>query len=82
MIFTVHPADGYTPEEMAIKRQLVINTYYRINNPENKFIIMAHIEMGYKQSEIAQMFGCSQANISKKINRIIGKLRKIGIKKL
>lgn len=82
MLFAAPPVDGYTPEELAIEKELVIKMYNRLVNPMHKFIIMAHLELGYKQEDVAQMLGCSQANVSKKIRYIISQLRSIGLKRL
>lgn len=64
------PPDGFDQMEKAFLRQLIINIYRVLPNPEDKFIMIAIHEMGYPQEVVAQMLGKSQVIVSGRLKRI------------
>lgn len=63
------PPDGWTQYERLILREVVIDMYSRIEDPIDKFIIMATFESNYRQEEIGRMFGISQVAVHKRIKK-------------
>lgn len=69
------PTDGFTKMEQTFLKQLVVQMYRIIKNPEDKFIMLAHYELGYPQEVIADMLGKSQVMVSTRIKKIVVYLR-------
>lgn len=70
------PTDGFDPMEKAFLRQMVIDIYKILPNPEDKFIMLAIHDMGYPQEVVAEMLNTSQVTISIRIKSIKSFLRK------
>lgn len=77
MISICEPSDGFTGMEKIFLKQEVIFMYRAISDPDTRFIVMAHFELGYTQHELAQIFQISQVAISQKIKNIQKALRKM-----
>lgn len=69
------PSDGFDKMEQAFLKQMVIDMYKSIQNTEDKFIMIAHYELGYPQDVVAEMLGKSQVMVSTRIQKIITYLR-------
>lgn len=65
----VEPTDGWTTVEKLIIRELVISLYRNIQDPLDKFLVMACIQNNFNQEDVSVMVGISQEAISKRINR-------------
>ena len=69
------PLDGFDPLEQAFLRQMGIDMYRDIQNPEDKFIIIATHGMGYTQEVVAEMLNTSQVQINIRIKKIFEEVR-------
>ena len=69
------PPDGWTPEERFLMRDFVLSLYKKINDPIDKFIVMAVYEAGYTQTEVAIMFGISQVAINHRLLNTVKKIK-------
>lgn len=56
-------------------KNCVVLLYRIVEDPIDKFIIMALLECGYKEEEVARMFGISQEAISKRFTKAKSLLR-------
>lgn len=75
------PADGFTQTERIILRELILSVYLSIEDPIDKFILMATHESQYNQSEVGKMLGISQVAVHKRLNslrRTLKRARKNG----
>lgn len=70
------PSDGWTQLERVFMRELVISVYSKIVDPIDKFILIARHESNYKQEEVAEMLGISQAAVSKRLTKVKKTMRK------
>ena len=75
------PKDGFDQLEKMFLRQMIISTYSMVNDPIDKFILLATHECSYTQQEIGQMIGISQVMVHKKLKEAterLKRLRKLG----
>lgn len=70
------PLDGFDPLEQAFLRQMIIDIYKDIENPEDKFIIIATHGMGYTQEVVAEMLNTSQVQINIRIKKIFENIKR------
>lgn len=71
-----------TPEDLVIKKEVlqkVIDTVYEINDtePDKKYLelYMLRYEKGMTQKEIAEDLGLSQSEVSKRLFKLMGKVK-------
>ena len=69
------PEDNWTPDERVFIRLNVLIIYKKVENPIDKFIIIAMHESGYTQEEIGQMLGISQEAVSKRYKNAVIRLK-------
>lgn len=69
------PPDGWTAVERAIMKQTIIDVYSSIPDLTNRFIIVAHFEGGYTQTDIAAMLGISQVAVYKRLTKTLNVVR-------
>lgn len=67
------PSD-ITPEEIAILGAIASRLYLMLDDPTDKFIMMAHYEVGYSKTEIALALGISMPAVSARDKKIKKKL--------
>lgn len=75
------PPDGFTMLERIMLREIVLLMYKKLDDPMDKFILIARHESGYKQEEIAKMVNMTQVAVHKrlkKISELLKKQRKMG----
>jgi DNA-directed RNA polymerase specialized sigma24 family protein len=63
------PTDGWSTLEKLLLRSVIINMYKFLDDPLDRFILMASVENNYRQEEIGQMCGISQVAINKRLKR-------------
>lgn len=54
-------------EELIQSHNYVILVYRILDDPVDKFIVMACLQMGYTQDDVARMLDISQVAVSKKL---------------
>jgi DNA-directed RNA polymerase specialized sigma subunit len=69
------PEDGFTSFEKIILKDLVLSIYKSLRNTREQFMLCMIFECKYSQAEVAEILGCTQANVSKKMNIILQNLR-------
>jgi len=63
------PSDGWSTLERLLLRSVIINMYKFLDNPLDRFILMASVENEYRQEEIGEMCGISQVAINKRLKK-------------
>ncbi len=75
------PSDGYNQIERMILHEVVLRVYRELDDPLDKFILMASHEGLYVQEDIAFMVDMTQAGVSKRLNKIKKLLKEARLKK-
>ena len=69
------PPDGWLPEEKMFLKDMVLSVYKSIDDPTDKFILLASFESNYTQNDIAFILGCSQVAIQHRLAKTLECIR-------
>jgi hypothetical protein len=68
-LYQLLPSD-YTPEEVAIVKQVVVNLYQKLDDPIDKFIVAFHYDLGYPTTMTSRALMMSDVSLFKRIKKI------------
>lgn len=68
-LYQLLPSD-YTPEEVAIVKQVVVNVYQKLIDPIDKFIVAFHYDLGYPTTMTSKALRMSDVSLFKRLKKI------------